>query len=69
MSEFSVHAIHITITATVFLDRAPTFSLLEIETKDRHGMKDLVKIFLTAEDAERLTRAVEAFNSVWEMPK
>ena len=69
MSEFSVHATCVTVTAKVFLDGAPTFSLLEIETEDRHGTKDLVKIFLTADDAERLTRAVEAFNSVWEIPK
>ncbi len=67
VSEMSIHSKSLEMTHKKFhVGDPPYFDLLEIETIDRKGTNDVVKIFLGAEDSERLSRAVQAFNEAWE---
>ena len=68
MSELSIHSKQMEMSHKQFhKDALPHFDLLEIETIDRKGTHDTVKIFLGAEDSERLARAVAAFNEAWNL--
>ena len=66
MSEFSIQAARVAMSHKAFRDELPDFDVLTIETQDRHGTKDLVRVFLDGDVSERLARAVAAFNEAWE---
>ena len=68
MSELSIHAARIAISHHTFHNGdGPHFDTVYIETEDRDGAKDLVKVFLSAKDSARLSRAVDAFNAAFEI--
>ena len=67
MSELSIHADRMVISHKIFRGINPHFDVLEIETEDHHGTKNLVKIFLPPDDSEHIARAVSAFNAAFEI--